>query len=138
MNDLRDRLNQIETTVAHKSSEKSSDIYLTDEEDLSKETAWVIQRRKRQKRKASTTPENRLQQSMVSEIKSKNVSTRKQNTFVRKENTIKKPPPINVTNVSNYKLLYDLVYNPKHHMTEEMATMNVMNNNIVKIDALDE
>ena len=93
------------------------DEFITDEEELSKETNWIIQKRNPKKRKAESSPE--IESPTSKPLKSK-------------EKPIQRPPPIMITGVEDYKALYSLI---KNH-TKLDFNIKLLNNNIYKINVL--
>lgn len=98
--------------------------YETDDDELTRETEWLVQKPKSKKRKASTTPENNNRKFAPAQI----AAQIKQN-ISRVEKIEKRPPPINVVDFSDYNELYKLIY----EVTKE-AKITAMNNGIFKIN----
>lgn len=100
--------------------------YSTDEEDLARETEWIVHKsRKNKKRKANTSPETSpLQQPLTSKQSEKKPQYEKKPPV---------PPPINLVNINNYEQVQHLIHkaNVSHKVT-------AMNNGIFKVNVPDE
>lgn len=95
--------------------------YLTDEEDLERETNWIIKRnksnRKSKKRKAESSPE---QDEQVQQ-------TAQQPEVQPKE---KAPPPVNIIGVTNFSEIQELM----NSVTDRDYKITALNNNVWKIN----
>lgn len=99
--------------------------YYTDEEELAKETEWIIKsKRVTKKRKAEVSSE----QSPVN----LNMETK---TALDKKRYVSsaKPPPINITNIDNYHCIYELINN-----TTKNFNATILNNGTFKINVENE
>lgn len=99
--------------------------YSTDEEELARETEWIVEKtRKNKKRKANTTPETSPQQQP---------STSKQSEKKPDEKKPPVPPPINLVNIENYEQVQYLI-----HKADVTHKVTAMNNGIFKVNVPDE
>lgn len=97
------------------------DQYTTDEEEVAKETNWIVAGRKSKKRKAESSPE-------VNEISNLENSKEKQKSEPRKT---PKPPPIMVSGITDYKSFYEYIKNE----AKSEFTVKILNNDVYKVNA---
>lgn len=83
-------------TVIHSERSPGSHHYSTDEEELARETDWILKRRPSKKRKAGSSPE----------VAPQHEPNRKAQPKAEKQTISKRaPPPINITGVTDYNSL---------------------------------
>ena len=97
------------------------DEYQTDDDELSRETNWILQKRKSKKRKAENSPEVDLPK-----------TSNQTNSYLppAKEKRNLRPPPIMISEVNDYKALYQIIQNE----VNENFNIKLLNNNIYKVN----
>lgn len=108
-------------------SSKSEELrdYYTDEEELERETNWVLKKKRfSRKRKTESSPE--VAQTSAKETQNYGEQKRSQ----PKE---RPPPPINITGITNY----DIVHTLMKTVTNKDYKITALNNNIWKINTPD-
>lgn len=127
INQIMQRLKHLEKTNKMEIIEPKENEFYTDEEELERETDWIIKSsRKNKKRKANASPEISPQQG-TSFAENSNINLNPIQT--RKEEKKLEPPPINVLGIKEYREL--------HALTQEITKnfkVTTLNNNVMKIN----
>ena len=104
-------------------------IYETDEEEVAAETGWIVEKRKSKKRKAESSPEI-IQ--IIQPISTKKLEKNVQNNAPQLK-VAPKPPPIMVSNISNYINFNDTL----KKKVKGTFSIKMLNNGVYKINVLD-
>lgn len=135
LNQLREQMNRVERNILtyiklEETPKKDQDHYETDDEELSRETEWILQGKKKDlhKRKASHTQESQPRTKAITSHES-SVPNWHQKQQKKIEETAKVPPPINVTDFTDYNELHELVFS-----VIKDAIITLLNNWIFKIN----
>lgn len=104
--------------------------YHTDEEELERETNWILQKSKKNKSKSkiragNQSSDNRNQPEIVQIETSPNKQTQKEK--------LEKPPPINIVGIPSYEKIKDILKSA--NITN--FTITALNNNVWKVNTID-
>ena len=105
-------------------NENTIQMYETDDEELAKETNWILQKRNSKKRKAVSSPE-------LPSPSPKLVSTSDKAQVESKHKL--RPPPIMISDISDYKSFYELI----QKVVKSNFIIKLLNNEVYKINVFD-
>ena len=126
INQIMQRLDQLEKINKPESATKVGNEYLTDEDELSRETDWILEtKKKHKKRKADSSPEV-LDQPGTSRDGNIPFVTKTKEKY--KEKSTAQPPPINIVGIKQYQDLHSLM----QEVTNSFK-ITTLNNNVIKV-----
>ena len=105
-------------------NENTIQMYETDDEELAKETNWILQKRNSKKRKAVSSPE-------LPSPSPKLVSTSDKAQVETKHKL--RTPPIMISDISDYKSFYELI----QKVVKSNFIIKLLNNEVYKINVFD-
>lgn len=106
--------------------------YVTDEEELERETNWIVQRSKKNRSTANKVNQDQgNKQYNPPKTNSENNNINKQNAV--KQGWVDKPPPINVVGVTSYEGIKNILKSAN----VQNVTITSLNNNVWKINTSD-
>lgn len=127
-----ERLRSVSNQGSNQDLNQDAPAYETDEENLERETEWILNKSKRRplkKRKADESPE--LDKSGTNNVSS--TATMALNGKTDREVKEKNPPPINIVGVNDFNKIRSLMTS----VTTKEYKMVSMNNNVWKINTTD-
>lgn len=102
---------------------KNDEMYVTDEEELARETDWILKKRPSKKRKAELSPD----------VLEPSTSKSSMKTTSYQQGNYSRPPPIMVSGECEYQKIFSIAKNE----AKKEFTVKLLNNNIFKINTAD-